>query len=234
MTVGLALGLAGGCGSTATASPSATPTTTTAAQRRDPHGGTSNSMAGMNGMNGMSEMDGMGSMDGSMSGQHHGMEFPPLASRLAAATTAERAAAADLLARTRATLQAYDSEPAARAAGFEPNPNGGRLIHYRNVANRRDDRQLEPEHLEGLVYVRTVAGTLQLLGAVYTVHAGETAPTPGGAIFQWHTHDSTCPTFLVAPGACQDTFRMLHVWTTSAATVVDPWNQSARAAFGRS
>ena len=181
----------------------------------------------------MAGMDSMAGMAG-MPGHGHGAEFPPLASRLAAATPAERAAAADLLARTRATLQAYESEPAARAAGFEPNPNGGRLIHYRNVANRRDDHQLDPEHPEGLVYVRTATGTLQLLGAVFTVHAGETAPTPGGAIFQWHSHDSSCPTFLVAPGGCGVTFRMLHVWTTSTAGVIDPWNQSARAAFGRS
>ena len=180
----------------------------------------------------MAGMDSMAGMAG-MPGHGHGAEFPPLASRLAAATPAERAAAADLLARTRATLQAYESEPAARAAGFEPNPNGGRLIHYRDVANRRDDRQLDPEHPEGLVYIRTVPGTLQLLGAVFTVHAGEPAPSPGGAIFQWHTHDSGCPNFLVAPGECGDTFRMLHVWTTDAVTVLDPWNQMPRAAFRR-
>lgn len=222
VTAGLALVVASGCGSTAATTPSATAATTTTTARHN----------GDTGMNGMDGMEGMADMPG-MKGHGHGADFPPLASRLAAATPVERSAAADLLARTRATLQAYESESAARAAGFEPNPNGGRLIHYRNFANRRDDRQLDPEHPEGLVYVRTVTGTLQLLGAVFTVRAGEPAPTPGGAIFRWHTHDSSCPNFLVAPGACQDTFRMLHVWTTDAVKVVDPWNQMPRAAFGR-
>lgn len=217
VTAGFALVLAGGCGSTATAAPGAT-STTTSAHRHVQNGRTADSMGGMDGMGGMQR-------------HGHGADFPPLAMRLAAATPTERAAAADLLARTRATLQAFESEPAARAAGFVPNPGSGRLIHYRNFANRRDDRQLDPEHPEGLVYVQTATDTLQLLGAVFTVRAGETAPTPGGAIFQWHSHDSSCPTFLVAPGGCGDTFRMLHVWTTSTAGVVDTWNQSARAAF---
>ena len=180
-------------------------------------------------MDGMDSMAGMGSMEA----HHHGAELPPLASRLAAATPTQRAAAANLLARIRVTLQAYESEPAARAAGFVPNPGSGRLIHYRNIANRWDGRALDPANPEGLVYVPTATGKLVLLGAVFTVRAGEVAPTPGGEIFRWHSHDSSCPTFLVAPGACQNTFRMLHVWTTDAVTVVDPWNQMPRAAFGR-
>lgn len=224
VTAGLTLALAAGCGSTATATPGATPTTTTTAAAHRSDAGTDRSMDGMDGMD--------GGMD-EMSGRHHGAELPPLASRLAAAIPTERAAAADLLASTGATLQAYESEPAARAAGFVPNPGGGRLIHYRNVANRWDGRALDPEHPEGLVYVTTITGELRLLGAVFTVRAGEAAPTPGGDIFRWHTHDPSCPTFLVAPGACQDTFRMLHVWTTDAVTVVDPWNQMPRAAFER-
>ncbi len=133
------------------------------------------------------------------------------------ATPAERAAAADLLARTSATLAAYESEPAARAAGFLPHPSGSRRIHYRNVPNRRDDHALDPERPEGLVYFATATGGLRLLGAVFTVRAGEVAPAPGSDIFRWHTHDSSCPTFAVEPGACEDTFRMLHVWTTAGA-----------------
>ena len=168
--------------------------------------------------------------DGGM-GHQHSMSLPPLSERLAAATPAQRAAATDLLTLIRSTVRPFESEPAARAAGFAPNPNGHRLIHYRNVANRRDGSQLDPEHPEGLLYFRTATGQLRLMGAVFTVHAGEAAPTPAGEIFRWHTHNPSCPTFLVAPGACADTFRMLHVWTTDAVDVVDPWSQQVRAAI---
>jgi|GEM_PF-7041453 hypothetical protein len=79
------------------------------------------------------------------------------------------------------------------------------------------------------IAVVTAGLTLALAGGCRSTATA----TPGGDIFRWHTHDSSCPTFLVAPGTCQDTFRMLHVWTTEAVTVVDPWNQMPRAAFDR-
>lgn len=163
----------------------------------------------------------------------HDEDFAPLATRLAAATPSERAAAADLLARIDTALARYADESVARADGFLPNPNAGRLIHYRNVANRRDDRELDPTHLEGLVYARDRTGRLVLLGALFTVRPGEVAPTPAGDIFRWHTHDPSCAHFLIGAGECADTFRMLHVWTTDAVAVADPWQQHFRAAAGR-
>ena len=81
------------------------------------------------------------------------------------------------------------------------------------------------------MYLRDSAGGLRLLGALYTVRPGEPAPSPGGDIFFWHTHDPSCGSFLVPTGGCTDTFRMLHVWTAPAAA--DPWIQPVRAAFGR-
>lgn len=161
----------------------------------------------------------------------HDATIPPLASRLADAAPAQRTAAADLLALTRATLAPFASESAARAAGYVPNDAAKRIVHYRDFANRRDGRALDPEHPEGLVYLRTAGGDLRLLGAVFSVRPGETAPTPGGDIFFWHTHTPSCGSFLVPVGTCTDTFRMLHVWTDTIA--VDPWIQSPRLAFGR-
>lgn len=166
---------------------------------------------------------------------HQTMIQPPLASRRADATGGERAAADALFARTQASLVRFADEPDAVAAGFVPAPNAtGRLIHYRNIANRRDASALDPDRPEGLVYARSPSGALVLLGAVFTVQAGETAPTPAGEIFRWHTHDPRCATFLVPAGGCPDTFRMLHVWTTTSVDVVDPWIQTFRAAIGRS
>jgi hypothetical protein len=178
---------------------------------------------------GGTDMGGMG-MGGS--GHGHDAALAPLTERLADATPAQRDATADLLARTKATLTPYASEPAARAAGFVPNDVTRRVVHYRNVANRRDDHELDPSRPEGLVYLRLATGELHLLGALFTVRPGERAPTPGGGIFSWHTHDPGCGSFLVPAGGCTDTFRMLHVWTAPAA--VDPWIQPVRDAFGRS
>jgi hypothetical protein len=177
----------------------------------------------------------MGGMDRGGAGTRpaaHDAALPPLTDRLAAATPEQRAATADLLARTKATLAAYASEPAARAAGFVPADVTKRVIHYRNVANRRDDHELDPSRPEGLVYFHGPAGGLVLLGALYTARPGEVAPTPGGDLFSWHTHDPTCGTFLVSAGGCTSTFRMLHVWVAPGAP--DPWVQPIRLAFGRS
>lgn len=163
----------------------------------------------------------------------HDMTQPPLATRRAAATPAERDAADDLFARTRSSLERFAAEPDAVAAGFTPAPKAtGRVIHYRNLAHRRDGHALDPDRPEGLVYARSRSGALVLLGAVFTVQSGGTAPAPAGAIFRWHTHDPRCETFLVPAGGCSDTFRMLHIWTTTAADVVDPWTQPFRAAIG--
>jgi hypothetical protein len=81
------------------------------------------------------------------------------------------------------------------------------------------------------VYLEQPDGSLRLLGAVYTVHRAEPAPTHGGPIFRWHTHDETCGSFYVEPGSCEDTFRMLHVWTTDDVEIVDPWIQPFRFAL---
>jgi hypothetical protein len=188
-------------------------------------------MGGMD-MGGM-DMGGMNMGGSGAGGAHagHDASLPPLASRLAAATPAQRAATTDLLDATRTALAPYASEAAARAAGFVPNDLTKRVIHYRNVANRRDDHELDPAHPEGLVYLRDPSGGLRLLGALYTVLPGEPAPAPGGNVFFWHTHDPSCGSFLVPAGGCTDTFRMLHVWTAPAA--VDPWIQPVREAFGR-
>jgi hypothetical protein len=199
-------------------------TTTTAGHAHGDTGGTD--MGGMD-MGGR-DMGGTG-MNGA--GHAHDATLPPLAQRLADATPDQRAATADLLARTKATLATYASEPAARAAGFVPANDTKRVVHYANVANRRDDHELDPSRPEGLVYFRDPTGTLRLLGAFFTVRPGEPAPTPGGDIFSWHTHDPSCGSFLVPAGTCTDTFRMLHIWVAPGAP--DPWIQPVVQAFGR-
>jgi hypothetical protein len=202
--------------------------TTTAADARAPEPTSTSSTT--RGHGDMGSMD-MGGMDMSGAAHSEGAALPPLASRLAAATPAQRAATADVLARTRAAIAPYTSEATARAAGFVPADVTKRVVHYRNAANRRDDHELDPAHPEGLVYFRGPTGALGLIGALYTVRPGEPAPTPGGKIFFWHTHDPSCGSFLVPAGKCAGTFRMLHVWIGPGAP--DPWIQPVREAFHR-
>src|SRR4051812_21119101 len=143
---------------------------------------TSTSHRNASDMGGM-DMRGMDKSGAAAGHPGHDASLPPLVHRLAAATPAERSAATDLLDRTRTAIAPYASEAAARAAGFVPNAPTKRVVHYRNVANRRDDRELDPDHPEGLVYLRDVTGALRLLGALYTVRPGEAAPAVGGDIF---------------------------------------------------
>ena len=39
--------------------------------------------------------------------------------------------------------------------------------------------------------------------------------------------------FVLAPGACEDTLRMFHVWSTDLVPVVDPFGVTWGVAFGR-
>jgi hypothetical protein len=169
---------------------------------------------------------------------HHGHEqLPPLAERRAAATAEQRVAADELYDAVKTSLVRFSREGAARAAGFRPGRRAAHkrrgIVHYRNRANRADDKTLDPQAPEGLVYFKTRRGRSVLLGAVFRVGRGETAPQPGGPIFQWHTHDPSCGSFYVEGDQCIGSPRMLHVWTTDAVRVKDPWIQPLRDALGR-
>jgi len=182
----------------------------------------------MDDMDSMEDMEDMGGMGG---GHGHGV-LAPLDERRADATPEEEAAADALWADTRAAVARYENIDNAIADGFAANPSqvGETTIHYPHRANRRDDLQLDPEHPEGLVYRHNPDGSYTLLGTVFTAKAGEPAPTPGGPMFSWHTHQD-CGDFFVPAGECTDTFRMLHVWT--APEVVDPFTQPFGRATGR-
>jgi hypothetical protein len=181
-------------------------------------------------MDGMDGMD-MGGMDMGEGASGHQHALPPLGLREGQATAAERAAAAQLLADTKAAVAPYQDIDNAKAGGFTPNRTqvGNITVHYPHAANRRDDLQLDPAHPEGLMYRHNADGTSTLLAVVYTASAGEPAPTPAGPIFSWHTHQA-CDDFFVEPGECTDNFRMLHVWVADG--VVDPFAGTFREAMG--
>jgi hypothetical protein len=143
-------------------------------------------------------------------------------------TAAQKAAAAQLVAQTKASLVQYASLSAATAAGYVPatNPNGY-VVHYANWKTVEDGDVLDPSHPSSLVYANTVNGPV-LLGAMY-LGAGPCQPGPdiGGSLTDWHAHDDLCLSAshqvvgkTTAAGTCAvgthntNTLFMLHVWTT--------------------
>ncbi|HEY3062974.1 MAG TPA: hypothetical protein VGL99_28715 [Chloroflexota bacterium] len=137
-----------------------------------------------------------------------------------APTYAQRVAATELVAATRAGIAMYEDEAVARRAGYEPSgPRVGNQ-HYVNHGLEHDGRVLDPQHPEGLVYVDTT-----LVGALFQMpRLGEIGPQPGGTITHWHTHDNICIGLaglgLATPfGACPPFSigvaapAMMHIWT---------------------
>jgi len=120
---------------------------------------------------------------------HAGAVLQPVAST---ATPEERAAAARLLADTKASLARYQDPAAAVAAGYKPGPvsDADPLLHFQNQANSR--ALLDPNRPQALVYARTAVG-LKLVGAMFQMpRVGQWGPDPGGPLTQWHQHEGIC------------------------------------------
>jgi hypothetical protein len=139
----------------------------------------------------------------------------------------QRAAAADLAARTRTAVARYDQPPSALADGYllADDVDIDLVTHYAKPANEADDRLLDPEAPEQLVY-GIDKGKVLLLGVLYKLpEADMTGPRFGGSLTRWHAHN-VCAGFLppgaglVSPlGGCPPMSLMvtdpdmIHVWT---------------------
>jgi hypothetical protein len=153
---------------------------------------------------------------------HAGALLQPVA---AVATPEQRAAAARLLADTRASIARYQDPAAAILAGFKPGPvsSAEPLRHFENTGNAT--AVLDPNRPQALVYAQTTHG-LQLIGAMYQMpRAGQWGPDPGGPLTQWHQHEGICfspfgfefsletPFWTCPVGSTSITTPpMLHVW----------------------
>ena len=143
-------------------------------------------------------------------------------------TTEQRAAAARLVAQTRANIAKYQDLNVALAAGYRAStaPNAP-TVHYVNPAYLRDGLILDPARPEYLVYANTASGPL-LLGAMYMMpKVGQPGPDIGGSLTRWHVHENLCFAIgrwsiagLLTPfGTCPagtlngPTPAMMHVWT---------------------
>jgi hypothetical protein len=153
---------------------------------------------------------------------HAGALLQPVS---AVATPEQRAAAARLLADTKASLARYQDPAAAIAAGYKPGAASGvdPLLHFQNQANAH--AILDPQRPQALVYARTPTG-LRLIGAMFQMpRLGQWGPDPGGPLTQWHQHEGICfspfgiefsfetPFWTCPVGSTSITTPpMLHVW----------------------
>lgn len=154
-----------------------------------------------------------------------GMEMAPVPS--GPPTTAQQAAADQLVSETSADIQKYSSLSAAEAAGYTPvTSRRGPMTHYVNWSLVRPDNVLKPEAPPSLMYANTVSGPV-LIGAMY-FGPGPCQPGPdiGGSLTDWHAHTNLCLNSqhqvvgtTDSTGDCKvgvhntQTLFMLHVWT---------------------
>jgi hypothetical protein len=151
---------------------------------------------------------------------------------LSLATPAQRAAAVHFLAQIRAAARGWRRLPDATAAGFDTRTARrrakDRTVHYLHAEHHvfsQDDRYLDPQRPEALIYANVPGHPLLLVGVMFSMPRGLHGPTPGGPITRWHTHkvcarganrglapraDGSCP-----PGTrARQGSEMMHVWFT--------------------
>jgi hypothetical protein len=110
-------------------------------------------------------------------------------------TPQQQAAAENLLAITLVRLPRFSDPDAVGDMGFVSIGDGflGHE-HYLNVANMRDDKILDPDYPESLVFDTSVTPK-KLVAAMYMLNEGDTladVPELGGKLTQWHVHDNLC------------------------------------------
>jgi hypothetical protein len=114
----------------------------------------------------------------------------------ATATPAQKAAAAKLLADTRAGLWQWTDPQKVHDAGFRSiGDSGTGTEHLVNWRWLNDDHVLDPDHPESLVFDVKPDGTRVLAAAMYIATPGtpdDQIPDIGGPLTQWHIHNNLC------------------------------------------
>jgi hypothetical protein len=146
-------------------------------------------------------------------------------------TPEQQARAENLIAVTLLRLPKFADPATAEAAGFRSIHDGATgFEHYINYAYINDDKVLDPDFPESLVY-GVQGGQHTLEAAMFMLSAGstlDTVPDVGGRLMQWHIHDNLCFTpddaaprvagLTRADGTCAPPLRaglkvpMIHVW----------------------
>jgi hypothetical protein len=112
-------------------------------------------------------------------------------------TPEQQARAENLVAITVLRLPQWADTATAEAAGFRSIGDGVTgHEHYVNWSYLNDDKILDPDYPESLVYaVDRAAGTKTLVSAMFMLpdeYTLDTVPDIGGPLTQWHIHDNLC------------------------------------------
>ena len=142
-------------------------------------------------------------------------------------TPEQQARAENLLAMTLIELPQFSDPVAIEALGFVSIGDGGTgSEHYLNAANMADDKILDPDYPESLVFDTTVSPK-RLAAAMFMMNPGDSladVPDVGGALTQWHIHNNLCfagprvAGLTDGEGNCSDGLTkgvetpMMHVW----------------------
>ena len=149
-------------------------------------------------------------------------------------TDGQRTRATELLVSTRVALRAqFPDRQHVEAAGYTWIGDGRRVggyLHFVNQSYLTDGHELDPEHIESIVFQRQADGSEQVVTAMYILTRGTTlaeAPDVAGSLTPWHDHQNLCwdetgakLAGIVVNGQCRPggTFRatapMMHVWLT--------------------
>lgn len=123
-------------------------------------------------------------------------------------TAAHLEAANDLVHRTRAAAVRFaDFDRARQELGFTiaaaelEGDDSPTVEHLVNPEYMRDDRLLDPDHPESLVFQFLANGEKRLVAVMFMTRPGEHGPQVGGPLTRWHWHPQ-------AP-ACMDEFGIL-------------------------
>lgn len=143
-------------------------------------------------------------------------------------TPQQQAAAENLLAITIIELPQFSDPAYAESVGFVSIGDGALgHEHYLNRDNMNDDKLLDPDFPESLVY-DTSTTPKKLVAAMFMLNSGDTladVPELGGKLTQWHVHDNLCfagpkvAGLTDVEGNCADGLTkgpatpMIHVWT---------------------
>jgi hypothetical protein len=152
-------------------------------------------------------------------------------------TPEQQARAENLVAITLARLPRFADPATAEALGYHSIGDGiTGFEHYVNWALIDDDKILDPDYPESLVYQISRGQPPTLVSAMFMLPEGTTlddVPDVGGALTQWHIHDNLC--FSDDPnaprvagvtsvgGTCPPPLKkftpvpMIHVWITKNA-----------------
>lgn len=163
-------------------------------------------------------------------------ELPIDLSGMPGVTPQQQARAENLIAVTLLRLPQFADPAEAERRGFRSIRDGATgHEHYINWSYINDDKILDPDYPESLVYQPNPDGTKTLVSAMYMLPDGETldtVPDVGGPLTQWHIHDNLCfsndPSetgeavvigLTNAQGTCTRGVKlqenpMLHVWIT--------------------